>query len=153
MCYDMATKEKAPPIQVFDGAGRSKTGFNVPAGKPLGNCNKTEKQKGGDRIMENKNMNDRELENVNGGEFRYVNTGDERPAAIRTYPGLNAPVVATLVNGTQASTSTLPSAFATRGLIASSNSFASGLVLFIFQLPAIIAFLNDLFIVVTPLIL
>ena len=52
--------------------------------------------------MENKNLNEQELENVSGGEFRVVNTGDARPAAIRSYPGLNAPVVATLVNGTQA---------------------------------------------------
>ena len=54
--------------------------------------------------MENKNMNDQELENVEGGEYRIVNTGDERPAAIRTYPGLNAPVIATLTNGTTANT-------------------------------------------------
>ena len=47
-------------------------------------------------------MNDQELENVSGGEYRTVNTGDARPAAIRTYPGLNAPVVATLENGTVA---------------------------------------------------
>ena len=52
--------------------------------------------------MEVKNLNDQELENVNGGEMRIVNTGDSRPAAIRTYPGLNAPVIATLPNGTQA---------------------------------------------------
>ena len=50
----------------------------------------------------NENLNEQELENVSGGEFRVVNTGDARPAAIRSYPGLNAPVVATLVNGTQA---------------------------------------------------
>ena len=54
--------------------------------------------------MESKNMNDQELENVEGGEYRIVNTGDERPAAIRTYPGLNAPVIATLTNGTTANT-------------------------------------------------
>ena len=54
--------------------------------------------------METKNMNDQELENVSGGEYRTVNTGDERPAAIRTYPGLNAPVLATLQNGTVANT-------------------------------------------------
>ena len=52
--------------------------------------------------MDNKNLNEQELENVSGGEFRVVNTGDARPAAIRSYPGLNAPVVATLVHGTQA---------------------------------------------------
>ena len=52
--------------------------------------------------METKNLNDQELENVTGGEYRVVNTGDERPAAIRSYPGLNAPVITTLVNGTMA---------------------------------------------------
>ena len=52
--------------------------------------------------METKNMNDQELKNVSGGEYRTVNTGDSRPAAIRSYPGLDAPVVATLVNGTTA---------------------------------------------------
>ena len=52
--------------------------------------------------MEIKNMNDQELENVIGGEYRTVNTGDSRPAAIRSYPSLNAPVVATLTNGTVA---------------------------------------------------
>ena len=52
--------------------------------------------------METINMKDQELENVSGGENRTVNTGDSRPAAIRTYPGLNAPVIATLQNGTMA---------------------------------------------------
>ena len=52
--------------------------------------------------METKNMNDQELDNVIGGEYRVVNTGDTRDAAIRSYPGLNAPVVATLPNGTVA---------------------------------------------------
>ena len=52
--------------------------------------------------METKSMNDQELESVSGGEWRTVNTGDSRPAAIRTYPGLDAPVIATLQNGTQA---------------------------------------------------
>ena len=52
--------------------------------------------------METINMKDQELENVSGGEYRTVNTGDSRPAAIRTYPGLNAPVIATLQNGTMA---------------------------------------------------
>ena len=42
--------------------------------------------------MKTTNMNDRELENVVGGEYRTVNTGDSRDAAIRSYPGLNAPV-------------------------------------------------------------
>ncbi len=52
--------------------------------------------------METKNMNEQELENVSGGEYRTVNTGDTRDAAIRSYPGLNAPVVAVLPNGTVA---------------------------------------------------
>lgn len=52
--------------------------------------------------MKTTNMNDRELENVVGGEYRTVNTGDSRDAAIRSYPGLNATVVATLSNGTAA---------------------------------------------------
>ncbi len=53
--------------------------------------------------MSEKNlMNDQELENVTGGEWRTVNTGDSRDAAIRSYAGLNAPVIATLHNGTQA---------------------------------------------------
>ena len=52
--------------------------------------------------METKNMNDQELKNVSGGEYRTVNTGDSRDAAIRSYPGLNAPVIATLPNGTVA---------------------------------------------------
>ena len=52
--------------------------------------------------METKNMNEQEHENVTGGEYRTVNTGDSRDAAIRSYPGLYAPVVATLSNGTVA---------------------------------------------------
>ena len=52
--------------------------------------------------METKNMNDQELKNVSGGEYRTVNTGDSRDAAIRSYPGLNAPVIAALPNGTVA---------------------------------------------------
>ena len=52
--------------------------------------------------METRNMNEQELENVVGGEYRTVNTGDSRHAAIRSYPGLYAPVVATLSNGTVA---------------------------------------------------
>ena len=52
--------------------------------------------------METNNMNDQELKNVSGGEYRTVNTGDSRDAAIRSYPGLNAPVIATLPNGTVA---------------------------------------------------
>ena len=43
--------------------------------------------------MSEKNvLNDQELEHVTGGEWRTVNTGDYRDAAIRSYPGLNAPV-------------------------------------------------------------
>ena len=49
-------------------------------------------------------IQEQELENVSGGEGRIVNTGDSRDAAIRSYPGLNAPVVATLPNGTAANT-------------------------------------------------
>ena len=52
--------------------------------------------------METIKMHDQELRNVNGGEYRTVNTGDSRDAAIRSYPGLNAPVIATLPNGTVA---------------------------------------------------
>ena len=54
-------------------------------------------------------MNQEMLENVTGGEYRTVNTGDTRVAAIRAYPGLNAPVVATLPNGTVASSTGLSS--------------------------------------------
>ena len=53
-------------------------------------------------MSEPKVMNEQELENVSGGEWRTVDTGDYRDAAIRSYPGLNAPVIATLHNGTQA---------------------------------------------------
>jgi hypothetical protein len=49
-------------------------------------------------------IKEQELENVSGGEYCTVNTGDSRDAAIRSYPGLNAPVVATLHNGTVACT-------------------------------------------------
>ena len=52
--------------------------------------------------MNTKDMNDQELEKVSGGEYRTVNTGDSRDAAIRSYPGLNAPVVAVLPNSTVA---------------------------------------------------
>ena len=53
-------------------------------------------------MMSENKMSEQELENVNGGEYRIVNTGDYRDAAIRSYPGLNAPVVATVSNGTTA---------------------------------------------------
>ena len=36
--------------------------------------------------MEDTTLKDQELENVSGGEFRTVNTGDSRDAAIRAYP-------------------------------------------------------------------
>ena len=52
--------------------------------------------------MEDTTLKDQELENVSGGEFRTVNTGDSRDAAIRAYPALNAPVIAVLPNGTAA---------------------------------------------------
>ncbi len=52
--------------------------------------------------MKTENMNEQELQNVIGGEYRTVDTGDWRDAAIRSYPGLNATVVATLPNGTVA---------------------------------------------------
>jgi hypothetical protein len=55
-------------------------------------------------VSEKEIIKDRELENVSGGEGRIVNTGDYRDAAIRSYPGLNAPVVASLPNGTVACT-------------------------------------------------
>ena len=58
-----------------------------------------------------KELNEKMLENVSGGEYRTVNTGDSRDAAIRSYPGLNAPVIATLSNGTTAN-STGRSAYA-----------------------------------------
>ena len=50
--------------------------------------------------MRELNMN--EMEQATGGVYRTVNTGDSRDAAIRSYPGLNAPVIATLPNGTVA---------------------------------------------------
>ena len=56
----------------------------------------------GDLNMEDTSLKDQELENVSGGEFRTVNTGDSRDAAIRAYPALNAPVIAVLPNGTAA---------------------------------------------------
>ena len=52
--------------------------------------------------MDDTTLKDQELENVSGGEFRTVNTGDSRDAAIRAYPALNAPVIAVLPNGTAA---------------------------------------------------
>ena len=52
--------------------------------------------------MDKENMTDQELESVSGGEYRTVNTGDYRDAAIRSYPSLSAPVIATLPNGTRA---------------------------------------------------
>ena len=49
-------------------------------------------------------MNDQELEKVSGGDSRVVNTGDSRPAAIRSTPSLNATVLGTLNNGTVVNT-------------------------------------------------
>ena len=50
------------------------------------------------------NINDQELENVSGGEYRVVNTGDSRNAAIRNAPGLNTAIIGSLPNGTWANT-------------------------------------------------
>ena len=50
------------------------------------------------------NVNEKELENVSGGEYRVVNTGDSRNAAIRSAPGLNTPIIGSLPNGTWANT-------------------------------------------------
>ena len=47
---------------------------------------------------------DQELENVSGGVYRVVNTGDERNAAIRVAPGLNTVIIGSLPNGTMANT-------------------------------------------------
>ncbi|MDO4989087.1 MAG: hypothetical protein Q4E45_01130 [Eubacteriales bacterium] len=47
---------------------------------------------------------DQELENVSGGEYRVVNTGDSRNAAIRSLPGLNTSIIGSLPNGTWANT-------------------------------------------------
>lgn len=55
-------------------------------------------------MSETINVNDKELENVSGGEYRVVNTGDSRNAAIRSAPGLNTPIIGSLPNGTWANT-------------------------------------------------
>ena len=55
-------------------------------------------------MSENKPLNDQELENVSGGEYRTVNTGDYRNAAIRVAPGLNTEIIGSLPNGTVANT-------------------------------------------------
>ena len=47
-------------------------------------------------MAEKTNLNDQELENVSGGEYRVVNTGDSRNAAIRSAPGLNTPIIGSL---------------------------------------------------------
>lgn len=47
---------------------------------------------------------DQELENVSGGDYRIVNTGDYRNAAIRSEPSLSAAVIGSLPNGTAANT-------------------------------------------------
>ena len=55
-------------------------------------------------MTENKNLNEKELENVTGGVYRVVNTGDSRDAAIRNAPGLSTTIIGTLPNGTMANT-------------------------------------------------
>ena len=55
-------------------------------------------------MAEKTNLNDQELENVSGGEYRVVNTGDERNAAIRNAPGLSTTIIGSLPNGTVANT-------------------------------------------------
>ena len=50
------------------------------------------------------NLNDQDLENINGGEGRIVNTGDSRDAAIRSAPGLSTTIIGSLPNGTMANT-------------------------------------------------
>ncbi len=50
-------------------------------------------------MAEKTNLNDQELENVSGGEYRVVNTGDSRNAAIRSAPGLNTPIIGIRVDG------------------------------------------------------
>ena len=47
---------------------------------------------------------DQDLENVSGGAYRVVNTGDDRNAAIRVMPGLNTTIIGSLPNGTMANT-------------------------------------------------
>ena len=49
-------------------------------------------------------IKEQELENVSGGEYRTVNTGDSRNAAIRSAPGLSTPIIGSLPNGTWANT-------------------------------------------------
>ena len=55
-------------------------------------------------MSEKININEQELENVSGGEYRVVNTGDSRNAATRSAPGLNTPIIGSLPNGTWANT-------------------------------------------------
>ena len=55
-------------------------------------------------MAEKTNLNDQELENVSGGEYRVVNTGDSRNAAIRSAPGLSTPIIGSLPNGPWANT-------------------------------------------------
>ena len=49
-------------------------------------------------------IKEQELENVSGGAYRVVNTGDDRNAAIRVMPGLNTTIIGSLPNGTMANT-------------------------------------------------
>ncbi len=53
-------------------------------------------------MSENNKINDQELENVSGGIYRVVNTGDTRNAAIRNAPGLSTTIIGSLPNGTVA---------------------------------------------------
>ena len=55
-------------------------------------------------MAEKTNLNDQELENVSGGEYRVVNTDDSRNAVIRSAPGLSTPIIGSLPNGTWANT-------------------------------------------------
>ena len=55
-------------------------------------------------MSEKTTVNDQELENVNGGMYCTVNTGDSRNAAIRIAPGLNTEIIGSLPNGTVANT-------------------------------------------------
>ena len=55
-------------------------------------------------MSEKENLKDQELENVSGGEYRMVNTGDYRNAAIRSAPGLSTPIIGSLPNGTYCNT-------------------------------------------------
>ena len=51
-------------------------------------------------MSEMENIKEQELAQVSGGEYRVVNTGDSRNAAIRSDPGLSTPIIGSLPNGT-----------------------------------------------------